>query len=51
MNYNEKEQREKAKLYKTIRIILICIAISPIALGLLMIGMMILQTILENQRL
>lgn len=48
MEYNEIYYKEKAKLFKTIRIILICIALSPIALGILMFGMMWLQTLLDN---
>ena len=48
MEYNEIYYKEKAKLFKTIRIILICIALSPIALGIIMFGMMFLQTILQN---
>ena len=48
MEYNENYYKEKAKLFKTIRIILICIALSPIALGIIIIGMMFLQTILQN---
>ena len=48
MEYNEIYYKEKAKLFKTIRIILICIALSPIALGIIMIGMMYLQTLLQN---
>lgn len=48
MEYNENYLKEKAKLFKTIRIILICIALSPIALGILMFGMMFLQILLEN---
>ena len=48
MDYNENYYKEKAKLFKTIRIILICIALSPIALGILMIGMMLIQTLIQN---
>lgn len=48
MEYNENYLKEKAKLYKTIRIILICIALSPIALGIIMFGMILLQTLLQN---
>ena len=36
MEYNEIYYKEKAKLFKTIRIILICITLSPIALIILM---------------
>lgn len=48
MEYNENYYKEKAKLFKTIRIILICIALSPIVLGILMFGMMWLQILLDN---
>lgn len=48
MEYNEIYYKEKAKLFKTIRIILICVALSPIVLGIIMIGMMYLQTLLQN---
>lgn len=48
MEYNENYLKEKAKLFKTIRIILICIALSPIALGIIMFGMILLQTLLQN---
>ena len=47
MEYNEKYYKEKAKLYKTIRIILICIAISPIAIFLLTLITMLLN--MQNQ--
>lgn len=43
MEYNENYYKEKAKLFKTIRIILICIALSPIALLILMIILMSLS--------
>ena len=48
MEYNEIYYKEKAKLFKTIRIILICIALSPIALGIIMFGMILIQTLLQN---
>ena len=43
MEYNNIYYKEKAKLFKTIRIILICIALSPIALLILMIILMMLN--------
>lgn len=48
MNYNENYYKEKAKLFKTIRIILICIALSPIIMIIMMFGMMAIQTILDK---
>ncbi len=43
MEHNEIYYKEKAKLFKTIRIILICIALSPIAIFLLMLITMLLN--------
>ena len=47
MNYNENDYKEKAKLFKTIRIILICVALSPIIIIIMMFVMMAIQTILN----
>ena len=43
MEHKEIYYKEKAKLFKTIRIILICIALSPIAIFLLMLITMLLN--------
>ena len=48
MEYNEIYYKEKAKLFKTIRIILICIALSPIAIILLMLITMLLNMRYQN---
>ena len=43
MEYNELYYKEKAKLFKTIRIIIICIALSPIVIFILMFITMLLN--------
>ena len=48
MEYNELYYKEKAKLFKTIRIIIICIALSPIIIFILMFITMLLNSI-NNQ--
>lgn len=48
MEYNEMYYKEKAKLYKTIRIILICLALSPIVIILIMLLEMLLNMQSQN---